>query len=458
MALGFAVVAMLAGCGKNFYFAGRKLPPSGLANRVMILVQHPGPTGNGVLTMVDAFYDIRHSFDNKIASFPISSYSGAEPISIQNLPEQQIGAVYSIGDGGFRLINYQTEKAELGASQVTYVGASSIFITQDLQYTFAANQAGHALVVSQAGGGTYALSLPGVFRVSVNPGGSVVLAFVQNSDLVYSVVRLQANQAPPPGSLDCEPQNLPTWCLVPVTPLDQSGNPVHFDRPAKAIFSADGTRVYVLNCGPECGGSQAGVTTFPIAPYIINSGVAIPPGPVPPAVTLPVPGGATNARLDGTTLYLAGQQLQPDGLFAGVLSVMDTAAQKITATYSISDGTPGKMIFSDDNTLWIGSVRCIEGERYKNSQANPAANIPFGCLTSFNTATKKVFIDSYKGDLTGIAAVTGLHKIYVAEGGQVHIYNTADGSERDNTFVTVTGTAYDVAYMDAPTNADNALY
>lgn len=447
---------MLAGCGKNFYFAGRKLPPSGLVNRVLILVQHPGISANGTATIVDAFYDIRHSFDNKIPSFPIASYNGAEPVSIQNLPEQQVGAVYSVGDGGFRLINYQTEKAE--NSTASYAGASSIFVTQDLQYTFAANPVRHALVINQVDGGTVGLSLPGVFRVSVNPGGSVVLAFVQNTDLVYSVVHLQANQPPLPGSLDCEPQNLPTWCLVPVTPLDQSGNPVHFDRPTKAIFSADGSKAYVLNCGPECGGSQASVTTFQIAPYIINSGVVIPPGPKPPAVTLPVPGGVTNARLDGTILYLAGQQLQPDGLFAGVLSVMDTAAQKITASYSISDGTHNKMVFADDNTLWIGSVQCIEGERYKSSQANPAANIPFGCLTSFNTATKTVFIDGYKGDLTGEAAVLGLHKLYVAEGGQVHIYNTADGTERDNTNVTVTGTAYDVAYMDSPTNADNTLY
>ena len=52
----------------------------------------------------------------------------------------------------------------------------------------------------------------------------------------------------------------------------------------------------------------------------------------------------------------------------------------------------------------------------------------------------------YYGDLTGLCWVQGFHKIYTAYGGQVHVFNTADGSEIDNQFVTVQGTALDVAY------------
>jgi hypothetical protein len=40
----------------------------------------------------------------------------------------------------------------------------------------------------------------------------------------------------------------------------------------------------------------------------------------------------------------------------------------------------------------------------------------------------------------------------------VYIYKTADGTALDNQFVTVTGTAYDVAYMDATTDANNTVY
>jgi hypothetical protein len=75
--------------------------------------------------------------------------------------------------------------------------------------------------------------------------------------------------------------------------------------------------------------------------------------------------------------------------------------------------------------------------------------------TTNNTVT---MLEPYIGDATGIAAVTGLNKIYAAEGGQVYIYSTVDGSSIDNQYVTVTGTAYDVAYMDAVTDGDNTVY
>jgi hypothetical protein len=40
----------------------------------------------------------------------------------------------------------------------------------------------------------------------------------------------------------------------------------------------------------------------------------------------------------------------------------------------------------------------------------------------------------------------------------VYIYTTSNGSAIDNQFVTVTGTAWDVAYMDATSDADNTVY
>jgi hypothetical protein len=76
----------------------------------------------------------------------------------------------------------------------------------------------------------------------------------------------------------------------------------------------------------------------------------------------------------------------------------------------------------------------------------------------FNTSTNTATLDAYKGDATGIAPVTGLHKVYTAEGGQVYIYNTSDMSQRDNSSVTVSGTASDVAYMDAASDDDNTTY
>ena len=40
----------------------------------------------------------------------------------------------------------------------------------------------------------------------------------------------------------------------------------------------------------------------------------------------------------------------------------------------------------------------------------------------------------------------------------MYIYNTTDGTSRDNQYVTVTGTAWDVAYMDGITDDNNTVY
>jgi hypothetical protein len=109
------------------------------------------------------------------------------------------------------------------------------------------------------------------------------------------------------------------------------------------------------------------------------------------------------------------------------------------------------MLLADDSTLWIGMTKCTNGERANN-------NLPYGCLTMVNTTTNAATLLPFNGDATGIAAVTGLHKIYTAEGGQVYIYSTVDGSSINNSNVTVTGTAYDLAYMDADTDDDNTVY
>ncbi|MDT7811046.1 MAG: hypothetical protein QOJ42_962 [Acidobacteriaceae bacterium] len=437
---------LLAGCGKSIYFGGRALPPSGILNRVLIAVQNPGALTKGTLEIVDAFYDIRHSFNNSVPSFSLAGYSGADPITIQNMPEEQAGAVYGAGDGSYALLNYASEKQN---TTVSLPGQSSgVFISRDERYVFAANQTAHTLTVQDRQLGTsYGLNVPNIYRVSTNPSGSAALAFVQDSNLVYSVYKLQTNQKVPSNAVDCEPQNIPVFCALPV--------PGTFDRPTKAVFSADGATAFVLNCGPECGGTQASISFLPVAGIIIQSGAPVPPG-APSAVTatIPVPGGVTNALQNGNLLYIAGQQLQSDGFFAGFLSILDLGTQKITGNYSISDGTHTRMNFGDDNTLWIGSQLCTQGERY-----HLGATTNLGCLTMFNTAKNSVtMIGSYKGDATGVASVLTLHKVYTAEGGQVYIYSTVDGSALDNSQVTVVGTAYDVAYMDSPSDANNTTY
>ena len=188
------VAVALAGCGTTTYFAGRPLPPSGLQNRVLIAIQNPSSFTKGALQFVDAFYDIRYSYNSKTGGFSISGFSGALPTTIQNMPEEQLGAVYGSGDGSYTLINYAKENTNGGVSNLN-PPCSSVFITRNQNYAFCASQQSHVLtVVNRATSQSYPLNLPGVYRVSVNPGGSVALAFVQNSNYFYYVRQLTAQQ------------------------------------------------------------------------------------------------------------------------------------------------------------------------------------------------------------------------------------------------------------------------
>ena len=72
--------------------------------------------------------------------FPSAAYSGALPITIQNMPEEQLGAVYGSGDGSFTSVNYG--KGNRAAPLTGLNGlSSSIFITRNQSYVFAASQA-----------------------------------------------------------------------------------------------------------------------------------------------------------------------------------------------------------------------------------------------------------------------------------------------------------------------------
>jgi hypothetical protein len=478
-AAALAAAAVLAGCGSTSYFDGRVLPPSGLVNRVLIAVQNPGGIAGGELQIVDAYYDERNGYTGQPPVYYISGYGGELPISIQNMPEEQVGAVYGSADGSLTLINYATERPANTVNGLSGL-SSSIFITRNQGYVFAANQSSHVLTVAdRTKGASYEFSLPSVYRVSVNPGGSVALAFVQNSNYAYYPRELTTAQSLayaggpstwPKAAVDCEPQNAPAWCLFQAESpdhIDSTGNyygaPLTFDRPVKAVFSADGSTAYILSCGPECGGSASAVTPIPVAPMIFLPGQSSGLLPTQSALAnanIPIPGGSSNALVDSNTMYVVGQAPQTIGgqtLFGGNLTVVNLANDTASSPTPISDGQPGavsRMVEADDNTLWIGMSGCTNGVR--DATSAPGG---YGCLTMYNTATKTVtLLEPYLGNATGIAAVTGLHKIYTVEGGQVYIYSTVGGTALDNQYVTVTGTAYDVAYMDAYTDANNTVY
>ncbi len=501
---------------------------------------------SGGLEVLDGFNDLRGNIQDTIQRFSISGYSEANPISIINYPEQLTGYVLSLNDGNLTAINYGKETSSGTAAGFNANSPSAAATPTGIVFAGAAEQSGQ--LVMSTGGSTYAFSLPNVDKVAVNPGGTVVLAMVRNSNTLYRIVKLPATTTPilPPGYVDCEPLLLPTYCVVPVAGT--------YDRPSNVYFSIDGNTAYVLNCGQECGGNTSSVGFLQMAalqytnvPTVnpLSSTAPSPAQTLPVANPVPIPGGVTAAIADSNYLYLAGQQLQGNGLFAGNLTLLQLSTDTIANTYSISDGTHTRMLFADNNTLWIGASQCTNGVRAALASAGgttQAANT--NCLTRFTTdstfnggsnavlpswssntaytvgqevsdgtnievvqtaGTSSGSAPSWKAgndatttdgqvtwvnigavspvqiipavtpnsslltvqypntnqnpyyydSLTGLCWVQNLGKIYTAYGGQIHIFNTADGSERSNFFATVQGTVNDVAYIDALTNEAN---
>jgi hypothetical protein len=481
----------------QFTFANRPIPPSLLANRVMVGITANGTT-SGTLEILDALNDLRGNIQGTKLTFSISGYSSGYPDLILNFPSEITGYVYSNTLGDVQIINYGKESVTGSAGKFPAL-STGLAVPPTFGHLYSAEESvGQLGIIDNTTGLTYGLNLPNVFQVVVNQGDSVVLAMVRNSNTLYRVIKLNANTpyatstaaiAGVTGAVDCEPFNLPVYCVVAVN----SSNPAAptastFDRPTNAYFSLDGNTVYVLNCGPECGGNASSVTYLQPGALQVNTYTSnTPANPNAFLANVPVPGGVTAAVSDGTTLYVSGQQLQPDGLFAGNLSTINLATNTVTSVTSISDGHHSKMLFADDNTLWVGSQLCATGERAARAAQEIAAGQPtdqsanYNCLTRValpsgstpisasiipavsQSATNPVTVPYpntnqnlyYYGDLTGLCWVQTLHKVYTAYGGQIHAFNTADGSEINNKNIIIQGTALDVAYMDAFTDAAN---
>ncbi len=511
----------LSGCGvvvlyktPQYPYSGRPVPPSKLLERVLAAYSATGPSGSGGLEILDGLRDLRGNVQNTTKFFNISGYSEAEPISIINYPEETSGYVLSYNDGNLIDINYSKETASGTVANFGSQPSSAAAGTIGTAFAGTAQQAGE--LVFSTGGSSYQLNLPGVNKVVIDPGFSVVLAMVQNSNTLYRIVRLPQVPTPvlPPGYVDCEPLLLPQYCVVPVAGV--------YDRPVNVNFSLDGSTAYVLNSGPENGGTTASVSFLNMTPLNINTVPTVNPLTVPTtdpsypmaklpngaANPLPIPGGVTASLADGTYLYLAGQQLQTSGpykgLFAGNLTTVNLGTYAVSAPVSISDGTHTKLLFADNNTLWIAASNCANGVRAATAAAeltaqgytDQAGN--YNCLTMATTGTATPpamivpavvqsnvssvapvvvpYINTdqnpyYYGSATGLCWVQNFYKVFTAYGGQIHAFYTGPnpapivetqaedenggtpGLEINNINMTVQGTVFDVAYMDAETDS-----
>ena len=284
-----------------------------------------------------------------------------------------------------------------------------------------------------AGGITATLSVPGAQTVISSPDGTHLLVFSNDSDVVTIVYPL----------------------------LVKTGNPATatvpgFDRPTYGVFSADGSTAYILNCGPECGSGTASASVQAL------DMTSLTPIGAPVAVD-----GATIGWLSGSTLYVAGTPTAsisnpaPNNACTGAtaaktcgrLDIVDVGSMTVTSSAIITDGYHWRIDMSINGQLFIGSYTCTNIGNVNEPQGEVR-----GCLSIYNTTNAAVVIPPDNGDVTGLQSFTSRDVEYVAEGGNLRVYDTLidslllDNSNNQNLpetgTIIVTGYIIDVKAID----------
>ncbi len=310
---------------------------------------------------------------------------------------------------------------------------ASMFIGNDSVTAYAAvptatvlGQAPGAVVVMnlQTGSVTATIPVVGAQYIVGSPDGTHILVFSNQSDNLTLIATALIGSYTDPRTV--------------VTGTSQS----HFDRPVSAIF-IDNSTAYIFDCGPECGGVAAGVTTYTV-------------GSAAPGPTTPV-SAATYGLVSSGTLYVAGSPPHTacgEGTSAptcGTLNMLNANSLAVlnSRPILITDGYHDLMQMGANGQLFIGAHGCY-------SVNNPGVEVR-GCLSIFNTNTSQVVIPQQAGDATGIQPVPGQtpNVVYVCQGGVFQIYDTTTDLplvQPNGKITDIVGRSYDVKLVDPPPN------
>ena len=354
---------------------------------------------------------------------------GIAPISAGNAPGMMVltpnrnqTLVFSPTENQLTVI---TNATETPANRLTLPGfTESAVVSPDSSTAYAAVPT--ASVVGQSPGVVKAISLstvaftaevdiPSARYLSIDHTGNRILAFSDNSDSVAVIT----------------PSNIGTGNDV----VKSVGG---FDRPVAAFFASDDSVAYVLNCGAECGGTQASVQRLNLTTNTLESSVAVcAPGATPLQCAGPAAGSV--ALVDGSTMYIAGTpysggapaQLCPAGttraIYCGLLTVVDLNSMTVTSSGTIiTDGYHNRMALGANGQLFIGARTCTEV-----NAVNPGDEVR-GCLSIYNTQNatvgsippNAVTIPPVNGDVTGIQPIAKRNVVYVVQNGSLGIYDT----------------------------------
>jgi len=384
------VIAFASCGGYNSGSTKKQAIVSGLAKRAFVSIRFSNPSS--AIGIVDA------QKDQPAANHPqITDLAGPSIMLVS--PNRKITAVFDSTNNAMSTLD-NTGESESSAFVLGDRTESFVVLPDDSTMVVAIRNRALVFVGDKNGSVSAQIVVPQVHWLAMTPDGKKVLAF---SDGINSVAIIDTT----------------------VTPAVVVATVPGFDRPVGAAMSSDNNTAFILNCGPECGGTTASVMSLNIATHAVSA-----PVPVP---------GATVGLLNGTTLTVAGS---PPGHVCsgtstpcGVLSIVDTASMTSSAgsQRDISDGYHYKMAAASNSKIYIGARTC--------------QNQTQGCLSFYNTGTQTAAISKPEGDVTGLQPISGRTVVYVVAGGELRIYDTGSDTEQA-TQIDFVGQAWDVVQPD----------
>jgi hypothetical protein len=430
----------LASCGSYSSPSSQSSNTSGLNFRAF--VSNPLTSVSGVtiptLEIIDASKDVLASHLVNVSS--VNSNPGLMVVS----DNKKISLVYNGSNNSIALIDNALEAPLLGSGGTALPAlalpdfSESMVISADNTEVFAAVR--NARVTGQPPGVVEVISLltasttdqlavPNVHWLSQSHNGNRILAFGDNQDTVTVIVPSDVGTAQDATTTFCQdglPKPDPSQCDL--------NAPKVFDHPVWGVFDSSDAKAYILNCGPECGG-----TTASIAVLDLNTSKA--------SAAVPL-AAATIGLLNGSTLYVAGTPPNTacgSGTAAttcGTVQAVDVDTLVASQPVLITDGYHHRMEMGSNGQLFIGARAC--------SDINISGGEVRGCLSVFNTATSAAVIPPETGDVagvTGLQPITKRNVVYVVEGGELHIYDTTT-DQLQSTQIDLIGQAVDVKLVD----------
>ncbi len=403
-------VLAIASCGGNNGNTSVTTPngntinnPSGtLKNRAYISNQY-----SGNLQIVDSANDTTAFFNssntntsttNQIVDLSVNIPVGISTTFLVRSPDGTTTAAYDPAAISIGLVNNSSQTTTGTVALPAWAGMAMFSPDSKTLYVPTGNTPvtgaypGTIQVLDIANSVVSSIPVPSVRWVALNPAGTILLAFADNSDSMW-LIDLSAST---------------------ITPVAIAG----FSRPVNAFFTSDGNTAYVLNCGSQCGGSEPpSVAQFDVPSQTIKAMVDV--------------GGATVGLLSGTTLYVAGYASGANGTF----DIVDTSSLTRTTANSIliNDGQQWKMAVNN-NKVYIGAQTC--------------SNTVTGCLSVVNLATQTADPPlPALGPVTGILSVPNRDTMYVIQGGMLYIYDTTT-DQLQKTQLGFRGALSDVVQID----------